>query len=216
MKKITSAIGLTALEGLLVLLPSLLFILLLMEIFGLVVGLATPIADLFPAGTFDDPNHPILLAFILLFAVSFLIGIVMKSEAVTRLGKWIQEKTVGKMPLYRFVKSLVSGLIGAEKSASFKPALFDAGNNVQEIVYVIEDLGNGTLTALFPYAPTGFAGPVKVVPTNRITPLDTNLGDMSLALNHMGLGAGKLLSSEAEGRRTGDGGLKTGETTNAE
>jgi uncharacterized membrane protein len=212
MKKLAAFIGLSALEGLLVLLPILLLILLLMEIFGLVVGLATPIADLFPAGTFDDPKHPVLLAFILIFAFSFLIGILMKSKAANRLGNWIQEKTVGKLPLYRFVKSLVSGLLGAEKSASFKPALFDADNDIQEIVYVIEDLGNGSLTALFPYAPTGFAGPVKVVPKDRIHQLDTNLGDMSLALNHMGLGAGKLLRSEAGGRRTDGGGQKTGET----
>jgi len=211
MKKLAAFIGLSALEGLLVLLPLLLFILLLMEIFGLVVGLATPIADLFPAGTFDDSKYPVLIAFLLLFAISFLIGIVMKSKAAARLGTWIQDKTVSKLPLYRFVKSLVSGLLGAEKSASFKPALFNAGSDIQEIAYVIEDLGDGSLTALFPYAPTGFAGPVKVVPANRITPLDTNLGDMSLALNHMGLGAGKLLKSEAGSQRTDDGGLKIGE-----
>jgi hypothetical protein len=62
MKKFTAFTGLCALEGLLVLLPILLFILLLMEIVSLVVGLATPIADLFPAGTFDDPEHPVALA----------------------------------------------------------------------------------------------------------------------------------------------------------
>ena len=205
MKKFAAFIGSTALEGMLVLLPILLFILLLTEIIELVVGLATPIADLFPAGTFDDPKYPVALSVILLFGVSLFIGLALKSNTATRLGNWIQAETVGKLPLYRFVKSLVSGLIGAEKSASFKPALFDAGNNIEEIVYVIEDLGNGTITALFPYAPTGFAGPVKIVPKNRIAPLDTNLGDMSLALNHMGLGIGKLM-------KTDDGGMKTGET----
>lgn len=179
--------------GLLVVLPVMLFILLLSEILGLIVGLATPIADLFPAGTFGDPKHPVALAVVLLFAASLLIGIVMKSEAATRLGNWIQEKSVGNIPLYRFVQSLVAGLIGAEESASFKPALFDAGNNIKEIVYLVEDLGDGTHTALFPYAPTGFAGPVKVVPKDRIEPLDSSLGDMSLALNHMGLGAGTLI-----------------------
>ena len=197
MKKFLSFLKLAAQGGLLVLLPILLFILLLTEIVQMVVGLATPIAGLFPAGTFDDPKYPVALAVILLFGASLIIGIVMKSEAVTRLGDWVQAKTIGKLPLYRFVKSLVSGLVGAEKSASFKPALFDADNGTQEIVYVIEDLGNGSLTALFPYAPTGFAGPVKVVPKGRIEQLDTSLGDMSLVLNHMGLGAGRLLKPQA-------------------
>lgn len=70
MKNIASFVKLTALGGLLVLLPILLLILLLMEIVQLVVGLATPIADLFPAWTFEDPQHLIALAVFLLFGAS--------------------------------------------------------------------------------------------------------------------------------------------------
>jgi uncharacterized membrane protein len=187
---------LTALGGLLVLLPVLLFILMLMEIVQLVVGLATPIADLFPAGTFDDAKNPVILAVILLAGASLLIGIAMKSRAAHRLGNWIAEKTVDKLPLYRFVKTLVSGLVGAQKAATFKPALFDAGNGQREIVYLVEDLGDGESTALFPHAPTGFAGQVKIVDKDRIEPLDASLGDVSLVMNHMGLGASKLLKTK--------------------
>ncbi len=196
MKSILTFVKLTAQGGLLVLLPLLLFILLLMEIVELVVGLATPIADLFPAGTFDDPQHPVALAVILLFGASLLIGVIMQSQAAVRLGNWIQARTVGKLPLYRFVKSLVSGLLGADKAASFQPALFAVGDEIKEIVYVVEDLGGGELAVLFPYAPTGFAGPVKIVPQDRIQKLDASLGDVSLMLNHMGLGAGRLLKVE--------------------
>ena len=119
MKNLLSFFKLTALGGLLVLLPVLLFILLLMEIVQLVVGLATPIAGLLPAGTFDDPKHPLMLAVILLLGASLLIGMVMKSNAANRLGNWVQAKTIDKLPLYRFVKSLVAGLGGAENSGSF-------------------------------------------------------------------------------------------------
>ena len=193
MKNLLLFFKLTALGGLLVLLPILLFILLFMEIVQLVVGLATPIAGLFPAGTFDDPKHPLALAVILLLGASLLIGVVMKSNAATRLGNWIQAKTLDKLPIYRFVKALVSGLVGAEKAASFKPALFDAGNGQREIVYLVEDLGDGEFTTLFPHAPSGFAGQVKIVAKDRIAALDASLGDVSLVMNHMGLGAGRLL-----------------------
>jgi len=196
MKNLLSFIKLTALGGLLVLLPILLLILLLMEIVQLVEGLATPIAGLFPGGTFDDPKHPLALAVILLLGASLFIGMVMKSNAANRLGNWVQAKTIGKLPLYRFVKSLVAGLIGAEKSGSFKPALLGADNGQREIVYLVEDLGNGELTVLCPHAPTGFAGPIKIVPQAAIEPLDASLGDVSLVFNHMGLGAGKLLKPQ--------------------
>ena len=196
MKNLLTFLKPTALGGLLVLLPVLLFILLLMEIVQLVVGLAMPIASLFPAGTFDDPKHPVVLAVILLAGTSLLIGIAMQSSAAQRLGNWIQEKTLNKLPIYRFVKTLVSGLVGAEKTGSFKPALFDAGNGQREIVYLVEDLGDGGFTALFPHAPTGFAGPVKIVAKERIKFLKASLGDVNLVMNHMGLGAGRLLKTE--------------------
>ena len=195
MKNLLSFFKLAAQGGLLVLLPILLFILLLTEIVQLVVRLATPIADLFP-GTFDDPKYPVALAVILLFGASLLIGIVMKSNAATRLGKWVQEKTLDKLPIYRFVKTLVAGLVGAEQSGSFKPALFDAGNGQREIVYMVEDLGDEEFTVLFPHAPTGFAGQVKIVARDRLAPIDASLGDVSLVMNHMGLGAGRLLKPQ--------------------
>jgi len=200
MKNLLSFFKLTAQGGLLVLMPILLFVLLLMEIIELVVGLATPIAGLFPAGTFDDMQHPVALAVILLTGASLLIGIAMKSNTAKKFGSWVEKKTLAKLPLFRFVKSLVSGLIGAEKSASFKPALLDAGNHQREIIYVVEDLGNGEVIALFPRAPTGFVGPVKIVPSDRVAPLDASLGDVSLVLSHMGLGAGKLLKLKTEDR----------------
>ena len=99
MKNLLSFLKLAAQGGLLVLLPILLFILLLTEIVQMVVGLATPIAGLFPAGTFEDPKYPVALAVTLLFGASLIIGIVMKSNAATRLGNWIQEKTLDKLPI---------------------------------------------------------------------------------------------------------------------
>jgi hypothetical protein len=59
-------------------------------------------------------------------------------------------------------------------------------------------LGDGTLTALFPYAPTGFARPIKIVPQASVESVDASLGDVSLVLNHMGLGVGRLLKSSKE------------------
>jgi hypothetical protein len=111
------------------------------------------------------------------------------------LGDWLQAKTIDKLPLYRFVKSLVAGLVGAEEAASFQPALFDTGNGNRDIVYIVEDLGDGKLAALFPYAPSGFAGPIKIVPQASVESIDASLGDVSLVLNHMGLGIGRLLKA---------------------
>jgi uncharacterized membrane protein len=72
--------------GVLVLLPLLLLYLLLAELLELVVALATPIADLFPKGTFDKINAPVLLALILIVGVSFVFGLALRSMTLRRFG----------------------------------------------------------------------------------------------------------------------------------
>ena len=179
--------------GFLVLLPLLLFFMMLTEIIQMVIGLATPLADLFPAGIFDDPHYPVALAIILLLVVSFVIGLAMKSQAAGRMGNWVEQKTVGKLPIYRFVKNLVEGLLGAKDKASFKPALIESGEGQREFCYIVEDHGDGELTILIPWAPAGFAGAVKVIPKSKVQELDASLGDVSLVMNHLGLGTCKLI-----------------------
>ena len=66
MKNLLVFLKLTAQGGLLVLMPFLLFILLLKEMVELVLGLATPIAKLFPVDTFQDLKYPEILAVILI------------------------------------------------------------------------------------------------------------------------------------------------------
>ena len=180
--------------GFLILLPLLLFFMLLTEIVEMVIGLATPLADLFPEGVFDDPQYPVALSLILLIAASFVIGLAMKSQAAGQLGNWVEQKTVGKLPIYRFVKNLVDGLLGAEEKKNFQPALLDSGNGQREICYIVEDHGDGDLTIMVPWSPTSFAGSVKIVPKDIVTAIDGKLGDASLVLSHLGIGVCKSAS----------------------
>lgn len=196
MKNLMTFLGLAAKGGLLILLPLLLFVLLITEIFELVQGIAAPIAGLFPIDTFEDPQHPVLLSLFLIAGLSLLLGIAMKASPVQRLGHWLETNTIGKLPIYNFVKTIVSGLVGGKETAAFKPALFSGDNGLQEFVYVVETLADGRLTVLFPMAPTGFSGPVKIIPKKSVSPLNASLGDVNLVLNHMGLGAGQLLDKE--------------------
>ncbi len=184
--------------GFLVLLPLLLLILLLTQIAQLVVTIATPLADLFPAGTFDNLLfHPIVMAIILMLATSFVIGLTMESQMASRLGKWLVEKTLGRLPIYQFVKSLIDGFLGAEKDGVIKPALLDTGGGQRGFCYIVEDHGDGDLTIMVPEAPSGFAGLVKIVPKSLVTPIESNLGNTSKVLSHLGIGACQLTKQKA-------------------
>ena len=193
MKKIAEFLKTSLIGGLFALLPLVLFYLLLAEMLQLVVALATPIADLFPKGTFDKVNAPVLLAVLLIAGASFSFGLALRLMILRRLGLWIERTVLGRLPVYNAVKSLSRGLVGAKENTAFRPALLSSPDGGREIAYVIEEHGDGQLTVLVPWAPAAFAGSVKIMDSDRIEMLDAPLGDVSKALSQWGVGVRDLL-----------------------
>jgi len=180
-------------NGLVILLPVVLVFLAIKEILAMLVGIATPIADLFPAGTFDHVKETEIIAVILIVGTAVLLGILSKIKAGRILGHTIEKYTLYKIPMYRMLKSLVGAFLDLESEDSFKPALLENSNGDMEPVYVIEDRGRPRVVVLVPWAPTAFAGAVKLVGRERIHYLDVTLDEFSLSLTHLGTGMSELL-----------------------
>jgi uncharacterized membrane protein len=187
----------TLLGGLFILLPLLLLCLAIQEVFGLLVALATPIADLFPEGTFDRIASPEVIAVLLIIVASFALGLLARLALTRRVGLWIESRTVGRLPLYSVLKQLLRRFVEIEGDTTFQPALFDAGDDRQDLIYAIEDLGDGRMVILVPRAPTGFAGQVRIVPRDRVRLLEVTVGEVSKVLGHWGVGTGAMLRSAA-------------------
>ena len=203
MKKLTEFLKTIIVGGLFVLLPLVLFYLLLSEMLELVVALATPIADLFPKGTFDKVKMPVVIGVLLILGTSFLFGLALRSAILRRFGLWIEGTLLGRLPLYNAVKSLSRGLVGAKEDGVFRPAVLHSPDGSREIVYVIEDHGDGQLTVLVPWAPASFAGSVKIMDSDRIEMLNTTLDEASRALAHWGVGVRELLGKKDSAERGG-------------
>ena len=186
----------TALGGLFVLLPILLLYLLISEALDLIVAVATPIADLFPKGTFEKVEFPVIVGLILILGVSFLIGLGLRSEKGRLLGLWIERTVLGRLPAYDALKCLTTGFAEAGKDGAFKATVLTSSDGDRELVYIIEDHGDGQATVLLSWAPAAFAGSVKIVDGKRFELLDANLGDVSKVLSHWGVGARELLSKK--------------------
>jgi uncharacterized membrane protein len=196
MKQLLEFLKTTAMGGLFVLLPILLLYLLLSEALDMIVALATPIADLFPTGTFDKVEFPVIVGLILILGVSFLIGIGLRSEKGRSLGLWIERTVLGRLPAYNSLKRLTTGFAEAGKDGAFKAAVMTSSDGERELVYIIEDHADGHSTVLLPWAPAAFAGSVKIVDGKRVELLDANLGDVSKVLSHWGVGARELLGEK--------------------
>jgi len=192
MKQIVEFLKTTVIGGLFVLLPVLLLYMLLSEALQLVVALATPIAALFPEEVFAQAEAPVLIALLLIVGISFLLGLALRSAVLTRIGDWIENTVLSRLPAYTVLKRLTKGF-AQEEAAAFKPGLLVSAEGWRDIVYVIEDHGDGHLTVLVPWAPTAFSGSVKVVGRDRVEMLDANLGDVSKVLSLWGVGTRDLL-----------------------
>jgi uncharacterized membrane protein len=193
MKGFSEFLKTTALGGLFVLLPVLLLYLLLAEALELVVALATPITGLFPKGTFDEVKSPVIIALILIVGVSFLIGLGLRSAVARRLGLSIERTVLGRLPMYDVLKRLTRGFSSEGQSVVFKPAMLITQTGDRELAYVVEDHNDGNVTILLPWAPTPFAGTVKIVKREQVETLDVNLGEFTKIVSQWGLGARDLL-----------------------
>ena len=199
MRQLIEFLKTTALGGLFVLLPVLLVYLILAEALELIVALASPIADLFPKGTFDEVKLPVIMGLILIVVLSFIIGLGLRSEIGRRLGGWIERVVLGRMPMYNVLKSLTTGFRERGEDGAFTPAMVTSAEGDRELAYVIEDHGDGYMTVLLPRAPAALAGPLRIVTRDRVEILDTNLGEFTKVLSQWGVGVHELLDKSASG-----------------
>jgi len=193
MKRILDFFKTTIVGGLFVLLPVILVYLALSEVIDVLVAMATPIADLFFPGKFEGIEFPALIALALLVGVSFILGVIMLSDTGRRFGNWIERIILGRLPAYNAIKSLTTGFASSQQESSFKPALLKSADGDKEFAYIIEEHNDGNLTVMLPWAPTPFAGSVKIVPKDRVEPLAISMGQLTEALGHWGIGAKDLL-----------------------
>lgn len=180
-------------NGLVVLIPLVLLFLAIKELFGLMIGFATPIADLFPKGTFDHVKETEILALILILGTALVLGSLSKLKAGRAIGKGIEKYSLNKVPMYRMLKSFIGAFLNLENEDSFKPAFVQNSTGDMDPCYVIEDRGRPRVVVLIPWAPTAFAGSIKLVPRENVHYLPVTLDEFSLALTHLGIGLSDLL-----------------------
>lgn len=188
----------TILNGLLVLLPLLLLIVIIKEFFELIIGLATPIADLFPRDTIESIHETTILAVLLILGSAFLIGVLAKVPLAATIGGYLESRILNKIPVYIPLKTLLHALLGAESTRAYQPAFIHGTSGELEPAYIIEDTGRPRITVLVPWTPNSFAGSLRLVPRDRVHKVELTFDQFSLSIGHYGLGLSELLPEAPE------------------
>lgn len=181
------------LRGLVVLIPATLIYVTLRELIELMVGFATPIAELLPKGYIRENDPVEIMAFVLIVLFAMLLGLLWSSKLTSRAVRWLESRTLDQLPMYRMIKSLVAAFLDLEDEDSFKPACWRHDDGSLEPVYVIGEHGEDMLVVMQPWTPTAFAGSVKVVPSGQVDLVPVTLDEYSLAMTHYGHGLSEAL-----------------------
>jgi len=193
-------------QGLIVLIPLVLLWLTIRELAELLVAFAEPVADAFPAGTFDWVRNPQLVAPILIVLIAILLGMLASVPAIRTAGAALERNTLGHLPLYRMIKTFVIAFLEVEDATSFRPALIIDDEGGAEPCYVIEDVPeHANIVVLVPWSPASFAGSVRLVPRGRVKRINVTFDEFSLSLANFGLGLNsiiKLPESSAADRKS--------------
>ena len=184
----------TLFGGLLILLPLMLLWLGLQEIAGLLIAMATPIADLFPKGPFEDLAAPGLVAALLIVGVSFALGLAARSYILSRIGRQIENSVLEKLPMYRMLK-IMSGALVDSDTGEVIPALVKDGAGGGDPCYVIEKHKDGRATVLLPWSPASFAGSIKVVQQSTLEAVPCTLDEFSHSISQVGVGIEDCLTA---------------------
>ena len=179
----------TLVGGLLVVFPLLVLWLAIREIGALLIAMADPIGHaiewLLPSVELDRMYFLGLIAGILILAVSFIAGLLVKSRFVSGLGRSIEESVLAKLPMYTMLKRLSASWIAGQKQ-SFAPVLFKSADAGLDPCFAIEDHGDGRVTVLMPFAPAAFAGTVRIVNKSDLEYLDCSFDELSRSIVNFG------------------------------
>jgi uncharacterized membrane protein len=174
--------------GLGILLPILLLVIVLKEFVELLIGLATPIADLLPEKLIESIPQTEVLAVLLIVAASLVLGVLSMVPMVRAAGEAFEQKILSKVPVYLPLKSLLQALLGSDQAERFQPAFVGNDDGSLEPCYIVEDVGRPRLFVLVPWTPASFAGSLKLVPRERVHPIELTFDEFSLAIGHFGVG----------------------------
>jgi uncharacterized membrane protein len=187
MKPLLEFLKMTLVGGLLVVLPLWVSLLLLLKAIKSALALLEPIAKLVP----QKFVHHDVVALCLLILICFAVGLVIRTELGKRIGDWLEQHLLGRLPGFSIVRGMVGQFGGAKDEQSFQPALVE----IEEALvpaFIIEKHADGQFTVFVSSSPTPMAGAIYILQPERVHPVDVPLRKAMVCVTKWGAGAAEM------------------------
>jgi uncharacterized membrane protein len=200
MKKLTSFVTSTIAGGFFVLLPVVLVALVIIEVVGVLAGLAVPIAELLPVDELGGIGMATIVAIAMLLLILFVTGLILKSQTVRRLWHGLEKRLLQPLPGYPLIKSLTQRFAGSTEGSRFAPAIVNLSDGLETPGFIVETHDSGKVTVLVPFAPTPTLGTIYHVDPARVRPAGTSMGEAVNCVMQWGIDSKRLFEGEPPGK----------------
>lgn len=193
MKNIPKSIFSRIVDGFLILLPFLLTYLMMGQLLNAMLVLATPIIDLLPKGTATSDVAIKIEAAGLLVLFCFLVGLAMNTALARRLGRWIEETFLNRMPPYVILRNLARRISGRDVPNHLQPAIIRINPGTDALGFIVEKHTDGKFTVFLPLSPTPGVWTLQIVTDEKVESLKAPMKDALGAILNWGTGTEALL-----------------------
>jgi len=205
MKRASEFLKSTLVGGILVILPSAIFLFVLTWIFGVVRKVINPLTTVLITKSPLQGVVADLLVIILLVMLCFIVGVIVR----TRLGKWLysflESSILLRVPGYSLIKETVSQFIGKKKSPFSSVALAQIfGNDTLVSVFITDEHEDGSYTVFVPTGPNPTSGNIYHLQKKYVHPIDISVEDAMRSIISCGAGSSRLIAKYKETGQSSD------------
>jgi uncharacterized membrane protein len=132
-----------------------------------------------------------MVALGLLLLICFLVGLITRTRSGQRVGHWISENVLSRIPGFALVRGVTRQFTGDKAEDLFQPALVE----IEEALvpaFIIEKHSDGQFTVFVSSSPTPMAGAIYILQPERVHPVDVPLHKAMVCVTKWGTGAAEM------------------------
>jgi len=203
MKRLREFFKSAVIGGLLVVLPSAIFLFIVSWMFGAVRGiirLIPSVESIVEGKSAWQATAVDLLVIVLIVLICFVVGVLVR----TKFGKWIfsllEANVLLKAPGYSLIKETVAQFLGSKKSPFSSVALVQIfGNDTMVSAFITDEHENGHVTVFVPTGPNPTSGNIYHLPAKYVHPVDVPVEDAMRSIISCGAGSTLLVQGATQG-----------------
>jgi uncharacterized membrane protein len=185
----------TLLNGLFLVLPTIIILFLLSLVFKFVFNLVAPISAILDKNADEHKFLINILALLILITLIFIIGLIIRSARSIKSFKIFEQRYLLRIPLYSTLQETIAQFAGLKKMPFSQVVLVDAYNTgVLLTGFVTEKACDGIYTVFVPTAPNPMNGNIYHVPVSQLKFLDIEPEKAMRSIVGMGTGSSTLFA----------------------